>query len=217
MKHSDIWQLLAPFTMVKRDRYLRNLELAEMVADVPGDVVEAGVWRGGMSAGIALVLGESRRYHLFDSFQGLPPAQPIDGAKALAYTRRTRHNCSADESYAQEAMRSAGVSNYHLVKGWFADTMPGDEPYPNGIALLRLDGDWYESTLQVLDALFPLVNPGGVVIVDDYHYWDGCALAVHEYLARNRRYERVEQIGPHVPEGRRVAFLRKRPEEMTDA
>lgn len=213
-----IWHMFKDYTMVKQARFLSNLNLASEVCNIPGAVVEAGVWRGGMSAGIAKVLGNYRRYYLFDSFEGLPPAEEIDGCSAsgqtaIAWQDATRHNCTAGKRHATKAMRLAGITNYRLVEGWFSDTMPGPEPYPNGIALLRLDGDWYSSTTQVLEALFPLVNTGGIVIIDDYHYWDGCARAVHDYLSRHGRYERIEQEGPRTPPGRCVAFMRKRQEQ----
>ena len=70
------------------------------------------------------------------------------------------------------------------LKGWFKDTLPGlvEQTKDKGIALLRLDGDWYESTLECLEALEPLVVQGGTIIIDDYFAYDGCVRAVHEYL-----------------------------------
>src|SRR5437879_4892585 len=73
------------FTMTPEDVYTGNLVLAQRVKAIPGAVVECGTWRGGMIAGIADVLGSKRRYFLFDSYEGLPPAKEIDGQAALAW------------------------------------------------------------------------------------------------------------------------------------
>src|SRR5256885_815316 len=73
------------WSMVPSVAYVSNLRIAANVKNVPGVVVECGTWRGGMIAGIADVLGSNRRYYLFDSFEGLPPAREIDGTGALAW------------------------------------------------------------------------------------------------------------------------------------
>lgn len=198
------WQLLRNYTMVKHDRYLTNLHLALDVRNIPGGIVEAGVWRGGAIAGIAATLGPGRDYWLFDSFEGLPPAQRVDGAKAAIMTGKLK----AEEHYAQQAMQLAGVNDYHLIKGWFADTLP-TAVFPNGIALLRLDGDWYDSTLTCLEHLFPQLNPGGLLIVDDYYVWPGCRKALHHYLTRHDRPEPIQQAGPSHPPGRCVCYLQR--------
>ena len=190
------------FTMIPRGDYCLNLQLAETVRDVAGAVVECGVWRGGMSAGIADVLGAQRTYILCDSFQGLPDAKPIDGAAALAYQSDPTHpeyhdNCSASEDYARRAMALSAASDVHIVAGWFEATVPHLR-IPDGIALLRLDGDWYESTMTCLQHLYRLVNPGGVIVVDDYHTWDGCTRAVHDYLSRHDCAVRISQWGDRI-------------------
>src|SRR5260221_13390536 len=94
------------FTMIPEVIYIRNLRVAGYARDVEGCVVECGVWRGGMIAGMAEVLGPERAYVLFDSFQGLPAAQPIDGPRALAWQADTASpayydNCAAPASMAR--------------------------------------------------------------------------------------------------------------------
>jgi O-methyltransferase len=79
-------------------------------------------------------------------------------------------------------MKLSGAPSVSLVKGWFNETTPGFTP-PCEIAVLRLDGDWYDSTRVCLENLYPHVAPGGIVIVDDYYNWDGCARAVNEFVA----------------------------------
>ena len=78
------------------------------------------------------------------------------------------------------------------MAGWFEKTLPGVR-IDNGIALLRLDADWYESTIACLENLYDQVVPGGIVIVDDYYTWDGCARAVHDFLAHRKVTARVRQ------------------------
>jgi O-methyltransferase len=197
----------SPFTMAIEDVFLANLELAEQIRSVEGCVVEMGVWKGGMVAAIAKLLGPQRQYFLFDGFSGLPPAQSKDGASALAYQRDTeapgyRDNCAADQHHAIEAMRKAGIDSYRIISGDFATTLCGFVPPP--IALLRLDADWHAATLLCLVRLFDHVVSGGLIIIDDYFVWDGCSRAVHEFLAARSRPERIRHL-------REVPFIRKLP------
>ena len=186
------------FTMVPEPKYIGNLRLASTIAQLPGDVVECGTWRGGMIAGIADTLGPGRKYWLFDSFEGLPPAKPIDGGAALAWQRDVSspgyyNNCRASEEEAKSAMSISAARDYAIVKGWFRDTLPATSVGP--IALLRLDADWYESTKDVLQNFADRVVPGGLIVVDDYYTWDGCALAVNECVAQRGWRIRQSSLG----------------------
>jgi O-methyltransferase len=185
------------FTMIRPRKFVDNLLLAAKVRERRGCVVECGVWRGGMSAGIAEILGPSRHYYLFDSFEGLPPAQDIDGVAARAYQQNPEspsyhENCKAEMAFAERAMALSGAAKVTLRKGWFSVTLPGFVP-DEGIALLRLDGDWYESTMQCLESLYQHVVPGGLIIIDDYYYWEGCAKAVHDFLSKHNVADRIQQ------------------------
>lgn len=185
------------FTMATAGVFWRNMLIADANRHVQGCVVECGVWRGGMSAGMAEVLGPSRDYFLFDSFEGLPPAAEADGEEARKWQQDVDSptyydNCRAPIEFAQRAMNMTGVSRYNLVRGWFDQTLPGFVP-PAPIAILRIDGDWYESTLTALESLFRHLAPNGVVIVDDYYAWDGCSRAVHDFLSRHQLTTRITQ------------------------
>jgi O-methyltransferase len=183
------------FTMASPRLFARNLALCATKAPASGCIVECGVWRGGMSAGLADMV-PGRLHLLFDSFEGLPPAQDIDGEAALSWQKNTSSagyydNCRAERSYAESAMQMSAAKCFKLVEGWFSHTLRNfvpDEP----IAVLRLDGDWYESTMECLNALYPHVVPGGLIIIDDYFAWDGCSRAVHDYLSRTQALERIE-------------------------
>ena len=184
----EIYRKFRAYTMIHEAKYVNNLELCFEFKAIPGCVIECGVWRGGMSAGMVQVLGPDRRYFLFDSFEGLPPAdEDVDGTAAIVWQSKTDsptyyNNCGAPEEEATAAMKLSGATSYSLVKGWFNETIPRFTP-PSEIAVLRLDGDWYESTRVCLEKLYPHVAPGGIVIIDDYYNWDGCARAVNEFLA----------------------------------
>ena len=176
--------------MVRGANYISNLRIAAQVKNVAGVVVECGTWRGGMIAGIADVLGGKRRYYLFDSFEGLPPAQEIDGTDALAWQADTSgpkyyNNCAASEEEAREVMSKSRAVDYRIIKGWFNSTLNKLDSSEE-IALLRMDADWYDSTKCILDHFGDRVVPGGIVIVDDYYTWEGCTIAVNEYAAAHK-------------------------------
>lgn len=203
------------FTMMPRHVYVKNLDLVLAHRHVPGAVVECGTWRGGMIAGIAAVLGNEREYYLYDGFEGLPKAQEIDGAGARAWQENKDSpyyfdNCRAEMLEAENAMKMSGARKYHIVKGWFNKTLtsfPADTP----IAILRLDGDWYESTMACLENLYGKVVPGGIIIIDDYHAWDGCSRAIHEFLQREGLNDRVCQWRDN------VAYILKRGDRSSSA
>ena len=176
---------------------LRNVyELAQTAAreHVDGAFVECGVWRGGCAALMAYAAGERsrRRIWLFDSFEGLPEPTEKDGDRAIVYAsyratgalRSIDLNTAAPED-ALEAMARLGIDHSRVVirKGWFQETVPAAAAEIGPIAVLRLDGDWYESTKVCLEHLYDLVVPGGFVILDDYDAWEGCRRATDEFLA----------------------------------
>jgi O-methyltransferase len=179
-------------TLCSEEVFDANVLIAKTWAEIEGDVVECGVWRGGMIAAIAETMGANRRYHLCDSFQGLPLAEMVDGSAALAWQRSSADNCRAEISDAAKSMRMAGIENYNIVSGWFENTLSVAAIGP--IALLRLDADWFNSTMTCMNNLFPKVIKGGVIIIDDYYVWDGCAKAIHKYLADNQRPERIRSM-----------------------
>jgi O-methyltransferase len=198
-RYYRIYERFRDFTMIPAASYVDNLRLAEKVRDLDGCVVECGVWRGGMIAGIAAILGSNRDYFLFDSFEGLPPAREIDGKAALDWQNDTAspayyNNCSASAEFAKQAMTHVATRSFHLHGGWFQDTLLSFKP-SEPIALLRLDADWYDSTITCLEHLFEYVAPGGLILVDDYYAWDGCSRALHDFLSRRSATERIRSFG----------------------
>ena len=212
--HQFLYYKYRNFTMIPQSVFVGNLHLVRRYAPEAGAIVECGVWRGGMSAATAEILGREREYFLFDSFDGLPKAQEIDGPDALAWQKDTRSptyfdNCKAEFEQARRAMTMSGALKFQIIKGWFSETLP-TYPRTKGIAVLRLDGDWYDSTMECLDNLFSLVVDGGLVIIDDYYAWDGCARAVHDFLARTASTSRLRQSGAG------VCFIIKTPDRKID-
>jgi O-methyltransferase len=194
--YDSLFKKYKGFTMISKELFISNLDLCGKFLKVSGDIVECGVWRGGMAAAMSELAGSNKRVHLFDSFEGLPPAKEIDGKAALDWQKDTisstySDNCNADESFATAAMKKTGHNNYRLYKGWFQDTLTSYEG--SEISILRLDGDWYESIKECMDKLFPFVTEGGAVILDDYHTWDGCTKAVHDYLSEIKSPSRICQ------------------------
>src|SRR4051812_14894349 len=128
-RYHRIYSSLKEYTMIQSDAFAVNLALAEMARNVGGCIVECGVWRGGMSAGICSVLGPDRKYFLFDSFEGLPPARDIDGQAAIDYQSNVNapeyyDNCSAGPEFATRAMKQVGAKHFQLVPGFFEKTLP---------------------------------------------------------------------------------------------
>lgn len=176
-------------TMIWEPMFWENLDLCSSYHQPGLAVVECGVWKGGMIAAIADAVDDpDAAFHLFDSFEGLPQAQEIDGKAALEWQKDTESpiyydNCKADVEDARQAMALSCASNVSIHPGWFEQTLTGFQSEAP-ISILRLDADWYASTMQCLEILYPQVAVGGVVIVDDYFTWEGCYKAVHDYFAR---------------------------------
>jgi hypothetical protein len=183
------------------------LDLIAKVQDVearrvPGDLVECGVWRGGAAFLMAEVLAQlgntDRKVWLFDSFEGLPPPEDIDGPGAHAWARDTggamyHDNCRAGLEEVQANAEALGLTErLTMVPGWFEDSLPANREAVGPIALLRIDCDWYEPVKSCLETLYDSVSPHGIVILDDYYTWDGCAIATHEFLADRKLPHRIE-------------------------
>jgi hypothetical protein len=180
---------------------------------VPGDLVECGVAQGG-SALLIGILNERfgnppRRLWLFDSYEGLPEPTLEDyrGGKTGTHVRPLpKGSCLGTiEDVRRLLFQQHGLSDRYvqLVKGWFQDTLPVTHDRIESIALLRLDGDWYESTKVCLENLYDKVSAGGFVILDDYFSCYGCKRATDEFLASRK------QEFPIVPDGRGGAYFQK--------
>ena len=165
--------------------------------DVPGDLIETGVWRGGACIFIRGMLEaygvKDRRVFVADSFQGLPEpdaaAYPADAGDQY----HVENYLAVSEDEVRENFERYGLFDEQVVflKGWFKDTLP-DAPIDQ-LAVLRLDGDMYGSTIEALDALYPKLAPGGFCIVDDYAI-ESCAQAVNDYREQHGIADAIVEI-----------------------
>ena len=205
----SIYAQAKPYTMTSIERSYALYKSIEYVVrrGVPGDVVECGVWKGGSSmiAGASLIhFGDmSRKLYLYDTFLGMSEPTEEDGdiaQKKWRMMKRVTHNAWCYSSLDEVAHTLAGIkypeNQIHFVKGKVEDTIPST--MPERISLLRLDTDWYASTLHELTHLFPRVSPGGVIIIDDYGHWEGARKAVDEFFStydQQYLFHRVDKTG----------------------
>ncbi|MGI9602357.1 MAG: TylF/MycF/NovP-related O-methyltransferase [Acidimicrobiales bacterium] len=167
---------------------------------VPGDLVETGVWRGGIVVLMRALLeahGDADRcVWACDSFEGLPipdPDQyPADATHVVEDDFRDQTAVSLDEVKANIDRYRLLDDRVKFLPGWFRDTLP-DAPIDQ-IAVLRLDGDLYESTMDALVHLEPRVAAGGFVIIDDYNSWEPCRQAVTDYRQANNITAEIHEI-----------------------
>ncbi len=165
--------------------------------NVPGDLLEAGVWRGGscilMRAILKLYGVTDRTVWLADSFQGLPaPSLEADRRYDLSASVFPVLAVSQDEVEAAFRRFDLLDDQVTFLQGWFKDTLAGAPV--SKLAVLRMDGDLYESTMDIFNALYHKVSAGGFVIVDDYHALDPCKQAVHDFRNRAGVTEPIEEI-----------------------
>ena len=194
-----IWPVIA-HTMIGLKR-LDNLEfcIEEVIAKaVPGDLIETGVWRGGATIFMRAVLkayGVTDRYvWVADSFEGLPPPDegnyPPDAGDRLHEARELA--ISLERVKANFDKYGLLDDQVRFLKGWFRDTLPV-APIQR-LAVLRLDGDMYQSTMDALVNLYPKLSRGGFVIVDDYGAIPACRQAVNDYRSADGITEEIRSI-----------------------
>jgi hypothetical protein len=189
------------YTMTSIERMYALYKSIEYISSkkIQGDIVECGVWKGGSAMLAALSLLEfeknpTREILLYDTFSGMsaPTARDVSFKGEVAteiWLRSSKGNqtdwCLASQSAVRDVMYSTGYPKERitLVPGRVEETIPA--MIPDRIALLRLDTDWYESTLHELRHLYPKLSSGGILLIDDYGYWKGAKDAVDQYLNEN--------------------------------
>jgi len=189
------WPLFG-YTMAGHQRLdnLQHCVEAVLCDGVPGDLMETGAWRGGMTIfmrALLKVYGDTQRtVWVADSFQGLPP--PQNARDGWDYSSSDYLAVSLEQ--VQANFRRFGLldTQVRFLKGWFSDTLPS-APIDR-LAVLRLDGDMYSSTRDALVNLYHRVSPGGFVIVDDYFSWPACRRAVDEFRAQHGILDPIQAI-----------------------
>jgi len=198
----EIVQKVLGHTMVSRLGVLATYDIVMKASkEIDGAFVECGVARGGCSAVMALIAkdeGKKRVTWMFDSFQGLPSQTDKDGIQKPIRHKNRRANDLAEgyclgtyDEVVYWMVVELQLCHVIFIKGWFNDTLPKRKDVVGPIAVLRLDGDWYESTKCCLENLYGNVVKGGYVIIDDYQLV-GCKQAVDEFLAKQNPVPEME-------------------------
>lgn len=199
----EIIRRVKSYTMTSPERIYALVQAVRYISrqKIPGEIVECGVWRGGSMMAVAFSLDKlsdfTRELYLFDTFEGMsdPTSDDVDmsGHKAKTLLKKSDKRfhdsvwCIATFKEVSDALENTFYPKefIKLIKGKVEDTLPKNAPAK--ISLLRLDTDWYESTLHELTHLYPRLVKGGVLIIDDYGYWRGCRKAVDEYFESTKQ------------------------------
>lgn len=196
-KFMELYNKCKPFTMTSIERMYSLYQSVNYVINnrIPGDFVECGVWKGGSSMLIALMLKEKqqnyRKIYMYDTFEGM--SEPTEADKDVrgdaAKELLNKQNASDEDSIwclssldeVKRNMATTGFDNIHFIKGKVEDTLLNH--LPQKISLLRLDTDWYESTKMEMEKLYPLLENKGVLLIDDFGHWEGAKKAILEYFS----------------------------------
>lgn len=173
------------YTMVRNFNLINLYRMVRYINrnNIPGAIVECGVWNGGSAAMMAAASRDSgvqREMWLFDSFEGLPRPSERDSAIERAFYFEDWNKGSIEKVKHVFNTLNLSLDQVNFVKGWFDQTIPGAPV--REIALLHIDADWYDSVRMVLQSLYDRVAPGGYIVLDDYGYWQGCNQAVHDFF-----------------------------------
>ena len=203
----EIWRSVEEFTMTSIERAYALYEAVRYVCDsgIEGSFVECGVWRGGscmLMAQTILRRGISPRpVYLYDTFSGM--TEPTDEDVIAWNGRSVRERFERFDSWAvglDEVKANLLTTGYpsemfHFVRGDVLDTL--ESIRPESIALLRLDTDWYRSTLRELEVLYPRLRRGGILLLDDYGHFRGAKQAVDEFFRKREKpyFARVDYTG----------------------
>lgn len=187
-------------TMVGPERLEHLRRCVETILDeqIPGDLIECGVWRGGASIFTRAVLksyGKTERtVWVADSFEGLPPPDPELYPADAGAKWHEREDLAVSVKKVRANFRRFGLldARVRFLPGFFRDTLP--QAPIEALALIRLDGDMYESTWDGLSNLYPKLSPGGFLIIDDYGAVEACRQAVHDYRREHNVDEPIEKI-----------------------
>jgi O-methyltransferase len=170
------WTMLGP----RRGRMLHRLAAEADRDGVAGALVDCGVWNGGST--ILLSAGApEREVWAFDSFAGLPEPRELDGRESEGLGGEL---VGSEQKLREGFERFADPARLHVRPGWFEDTLEAAAGEIGRVAVLHCDGDWYDSVLLTLEVMYPLVSPGGFVVIDDYGTFPGARRATDDYRRR---------------------------------
>lgn len=183
---------------VKRLDALQSCIEDVLQTNVAGDFIETGVWRGGacifMRAILAAYGVSDRKVWVADSFMGCPPPDTQRYPQDSGLDLYQYQELSVSRAEVEDNFRSYGLldDQVEFLEGWFRDTLP-TAPIER-LAVMRLDGDLYESTIESLESLYPKLSVGGYVLIDDYGAIEACRLAVEDFRSAQGIDEPIQRI-----------------------
>lgn len=192
MNKEDFINIVKPFSMTTIERIIALFESLEHIRlnNIHGDIVECGVWKGGNILGIIEYLYFhkiiDKTVWLYDTFNGMTPPEKIDidinnkEAKTIMHLPHVVAYASIEE--VKGILSKSSFDKLRFIIGDISETLKKSENIPKSISLLRLDTDWYKSTKDELNYLYPRLVINGHLIVDDYGHWQGARLAFDEYF-----------------------------------
>lgn len=205
-----LYKQVRPFTMTSPERLyaLYQAVLYTIEHKIEGDFVECGVWKGGSSMMILKTLQllnvQDRQIWMYDTYEGMsePTEEDRDFSGKMAEnllqsSEKADSNSVWCYSSLEEVQRNLATTGYPMenirfIKGKVEDSIPTS--MPERIALLRLDTDWYASTIHELVHLYPLLASKGILIIDDFGHWEGAKKAVLEYFGKQDRMPLIHRI-----------------------
>lgn len=205
MNKDEFTNIVRPLSMTSPARIGGLFDSLEHIRrhNIEGDLVECGVWKGGNVLGM---MEYCQRYNinkniwLYDTFQGMTEPSDIDvdihNSPAKKILQSIKCYCPIDNVKENLSKSSFPQKNLRYVVGDVNITLKNNDNIPSAISLLRLDTDWYDSTLIELTVLFPLLSNNGILIIDDYGHWNGCKKATDEYFSsQNIEFKNLDYTG----------------------
>lgn len=203
MEDKEILNFVMPYTLLSKERIQNVLNCIDTLEKnkIQGDLIEIGVFKGGVIMAMALKckqLKSDRKIYAFDTFSGMTTPSDFDvnhqGSNAKDCIDQPNVLCSSSLEDTKANIEKTEYTNIEYVVGDIVQT--DISKIPDAIALLRLDTDWYESTKFELTHFEPSVTQGGFIIIDDYGHWNGCRKAVDEFLEKKSQHiQKIDYTG----------------------
>lgn len=212
-KELRIVEEVAPYTMTSGKRITQTIRAVRDLDanNIAGDIVECGVWKGGQIISAWLANNKTKRnFWLFDTFEGMTEPtvhdHKVNELNVVSHARLSRKAKNGFDQWCRAEIGevSENVFKYipphqcNFIKGPCEQTLLDPNNIPKSIALLRLDTDWYESTLQEILTLWPRLNVGGYMVLDDYHSWRGSKKAFHEAFGDSLEIHTIDRTAVYV-------------------
>jgi O-methyltransferase len=204
MNKEEFFNIVKPYSMTSKERIDSLFESLECIRknNIDGDLVECGVGQGGNILGMMEYLKfyrVNKKVWAFDTFEGMtaPEAVDVDLHGNKASNTCDTYSCRTSIERFTQIVSACGDYKEFLsvVRGDVCETLRIKENLPEKISLLRLDTDWYKSTLIELEKLYPLLSKNGFLIVDDYGHWRGSKKAVDEYFKNKIKIKKIDYTG----------------------